>query len=233
MSFESDIHGLIATAQNTQQPARIELRRGLIVACRVNSSTEQLEILTYREKPPRINNDFTVPSSSKLECEIVTRTAGGLWSEPVCLTWVRWQPWQSVKMSNVEIISAALGARARAVAANAARADDEKRRNIDILIQKLLKQNKPYPINVDIFSELWREGLEQLDPLEIKRRVSLPISEWYNKPRTAPKPDKKPKPEPKAEEQESMPLFIPTREPLTDFFDYFEVPESVKALTKM
>ncbi len=167
MSLEQNIRELVAAARNTQSRHEITLTRGLKVVTRVNPETHLLEILIYREKPPRFDERFNarIPASSRTEAETVVRAAGGTWNSPMCLEWVKWMPWQSVEISKVDNITNTLWFGVKTRVANEKLQLERIQDRVEVCIQLMLEAYQTPSSSVEIYSALWREGLEQFPAL--------------------------------------------------------------------
>jgi hypothetical protein len=181
MSLEQRMRELVAAARNTQQRQEITLSRGLKVVAQVNPETDRLELLTYRELPPRIDEQTQakIPRSSRTEAEVVTRAAGGTWNSPHNLETVKWMPWQIVEQSPEGLAAILLERQRLAKLENEKRKANTRVNLIEKLVQIMLAWFKPHRDNVEIYGDLWREGLEQRNQSDLERFAKIPDPrEW-------------------------------------------------------
>jgi hypothetical protein len=172
MSLEQKVRELVAAARNTQQRHKITLFRGLNVVARVNSKTDRLEILTYRELDPKIDKETQakIPRSSCLEAEVVTRAAGGTWNSPHNLETVKWMPWQIVEQSPEEVAAILLERQRLAKIENEKREIERIQDRVEVCVQLMLEVHKTHSGSVEIYSALWREGLAQF-PSQVESKI--------------------------------------------------------------
>jgi hypothetical protein len=145
---------------NTLEPQQIDLTKGLKVRVRVLESGHR-QLFAWRDKK----------NPSELEVKILARDAGFTCPQ---VDHSRRNGYTVTDMPEVAALEVEAAKEARD-----ARASNERAALIDRVISIMHTHFKTHPDNIKAYSELWREGLENVPTDVLEARVKKPVGEWW------------------------------------------------------